>query len=73
MKRLKKAELNTYPEYIMENVRQNLGLEEDDTSRDDYIMSLSPEDVFDKYCNWEGLIGYGYMLWDVVKELQSFK
>jgi len=70
---MQKTAQETYSDRIMKNVRQNLGLEEDDTSRDDYIMSLSPEDVFDRYCNWEGLINYGYTLWHVMEELQSFK
>ena len=70
---MQKTAQKTYSERIMKNVRQNLGLEEDDTSRDDYIMSLPPEDVFDRYCTWEGLLGYGYTLWHVVEELKNHK
>lgn len=70
---MQKTAQETYSDRIMKNVRQNLGLEEDDTSRDDYIMSLSPEDVFDRYCNWEGLINYGYILWHVMEEIQNKK
>ena len=69
---MKQAQSKTYSENIMRNVRQNLGLEEDDTSMDDYIMSLTPKSVFDKYCTWEGLLGYGYTLWHVMEELKNF-
>lgn len=64
----------TYPSYIMENVRQHMGLEKNDRSKDDYIMSLEPKEVFNKYCVWEGLLGYyGYKLWDVVKDIERWK
>lgn len=46
-----------YPESIMERVRQNLGLEEDDTSEDDFINSLSKNEIFERCCAWEGLLG----------------
>ena len=49
---------NKYPEYIMRKLRQRRGLEEDDTSEDSDIGTLSPSEAFDEVCNWEGLIGY---------------
>lgn len=72
MKRLiQKTAQETYSNNIMENVRQNLGLEEDDTSRDNEIMAMSPREVFDRFCTWEGLLGYGNILWNVMEELQN--
>lgn len=60
--------MNKYPDYIMENVRQNLGLEKDDTSKDDMIMSLVKEEVFNRYCRCLGIDGY--ILWDVVNDIK---
>lgn len=50
---------NKYPEHIMKYVRQNMGLEDNDTSMDDDINSMSKERVLDRVCNWNGLINYG--------------
>ena len=48
-----------YPENIMRKVRGNLDLELDDTSRDGEIEGMSKREVFDRVCNWDGLINYG--------------
>ena len=47
-----------YPENIMRMVRGNLDLEPDDTNRDGEIEAMSKQEVFDRVCNWDGLIGY---------------
>lgn len=49
---------NKYPEDIMEILRQRLGLEEDDTSRDSEINTYTPSEAFEEVCNWEGFLGY---------------
>ena len=48
-----------YPVYIMEKVRQHLGLEHYDTSRDAEINEMSHSAVLDHALEWEGIIGYG--------------
>lgn len=61
---------NKYPESIMRNVRQNLGLDEMDISRDDEIMAMAKQDVFNRYCEWDGLCGgYGYSLLNAVEDI----
>ena len=33
-------------------------------------MSMSKQDVFNEYCEWEGLLGgYGYLLLNVVEKI----
>ena len=49
---------NKYSENVMECVRQRFGLEKYDDSRDEEINQLSPDEVFDHVCNWNGLLGY---------------
>lgn len=58
-----------YPDYIMEKVRQRLGLEPEDTSRDDEINNMTHNMVFSHCLAWEGIIGYDYMITDLVKEI----
>ena len=48
-----------YPEYITESVRQNLGLEEKDTSQDSRIENMSHDEILDRVSTWGRLIGYG--------------
>ena len=57
-----------YSGYIMKNIRQNIGLDENDTSRDAEIESMSGRDILDKYLTWEGIIGYTDEILDVVIE-----
>ena len=50
---------NKYPEYIMGDVRQNLGLDSpEDTSQDGRINNMTKGEVLERVCNWNGLINY---------------
>lgn len=51
-----------YPEYIMKKLRQRLGLEEDDTSRDTEINMYSPNEAFEGVLEWEGILGYAFYI-----------
>ena len=51
-------DIKTYPQPIVEAVRQRLGLKANDSTHDDEIMAMSPDDVFKHVCNWQGLINY---------------
>ena len=57
-----------YSDFIMRAVRQNIGLEEYDTSRDAEIMEMSGEEIVDRYLTWNGIIGYTYNIIDVVSQ-----
>lgn len=57
-----------YSDFIMRAVRQNIGLEEDDTSRDAEIMEMSGEEIVDRYLTWNGIIGYTSYIIDVVSQ-----
>lgn len=58
--------MSKYPEYIMKNVRQNMGVEEWDTSLDSEIDKMSPGEVLDRYWEYEGLMGYTSLIVDTV-------
>jgi hypothetical protein len=53
----------------MKQLRQRLGLEEDDTSRDDYLATLSLNEVFEEICNWNGLINYAYTIRSWIEDI----
>lgn len=58
-----------YPNYIKEKVRQRLGLESYDTSRDIEIDNMGHNEVFNDCLAWEGIIGYAYAIRDWVKDI----
>ncbi len=58
-----------YPDYIMQRVRQHLGLEEYDTSRDEEINNMSHNEVFKHVLEWEGIIGYDYAIHGWIKDI----
>lgn len=44
---------------LMRSVRNNLSYNEFDTSNDEQIASMSREELFTRYCDWNGLINWG--------------
>lgn len=62
---------NKYPEYIMEDLRQRRGLEIDDESEDDEIISMNKEDVLDEVASWNGMIGYGNTIKEWVQDIYN--
>ncbi len=51
---------------IIRNVRENLGVEPGDTSKDDEINRMSLNEIFDRWCEWNGLINYGKTIRKVI-------
>ena len=51
-----------YPTYIMDKVRQRLGLEPGDTSRDEEINNMTHDQVFAHCLMWEGILGYEFTI-----------
>lgn len=50
--------MNKYPNYIMQKVRQNLDLDnENDISKDAEINAMSQSEAFRRVCLWEGFLG----------------
>ena len=59
---------------ILGHVRQNLGAEdENDTSKDTLIETCSPFDLFDRWLEWEGILGYTATIWDIVRDLREME
>lgn len=62
----------TYNKKVMEALRQRRGLEPGDSSKDGDIMSMSKQDVFNEYCEWNGLLhGYGHELLKIVENIYN--
>lgn len=66
--------MKIYNEDVMKAVRQSLGYEENDTTRDEVIMEMPKEEVFERYCQWNGLLG-GWYQWliDAVESIYEVK
>lgn len=60
---------NKFSESVMELLRQRLGLEEDDTSRDNEINSYSMNEAFDEVLIWNGIIGYGNEIRSLIDDI----
>ena len=56
---------------ILEAVRQQLGCEEDDESKDTEIGAMDALTVFDRYLTWNGIIGYSADFWDAVENIKE--
>lgn len=59
----------TYPENILRLVRQNLDLDPTDTSMNDEINAMSRNEVLNRVCEWEGLIAYGKVIREWIKDI----
>lgn len=58
-----------YPKDIMEALRQRKNLAPDDTSRDDEISLMSPNEVFEEVLEWDGLISYARTIKCWIKDI----
>lgn len=38
---------------------------------DEQIEAMDGETLFNEYCMWNGLIGYGFSLWNIVLDLKE--
>lgn len=47
---------------VISDVQEWLGPDRD-------VKTLSPQEFFDAYCRWHGLIGYGPVLWIIAQTL----
>lgn len=60
---------NKYSEDVMECVRQRWGLKKYDDSKDEEINQLSPDEVLEHVCNWNGLLGYAHTIKSWIKDI----
>lgn len=58
-----------YSEYVMESVRQALGLEKQDVSQDALIFEMDRETVLDYYLQWHGLIGFTDDILETIEDI----
>lgn len=62
-----------YPEWLLKDIRKNLGLEADDTSQDDEINAMSKQEVFERYLTWQGIIGYSDRIISVIETIYNIQ
>lgn len=69
MERYGRTKVSSYPDYVMQAVRQNLGRKPNDKSSDEIIMGMEPDSVLDMALSWEGICGYGYFVKKLVQDI----
>jgi len=57
-------DLKVLPRHITEDLVKRGHSEED-------VAKMYPQELFDEYCNWHGLQGWGDSLWEVIHELKD--
>lgn len=57
-----------YPSVIYD-IRKNMGLDEDDDSKDDQIINMPRSRLLERYLTWNGIIGYNHMIASAVGEI----
>jgi len=62
-----------YPEYIMRNVRANLGYEGSDKTHDKEITSMPKSEVLERYFTWKGICNYGETIRCAVSDIYNVK
>ena len=55
--------------YVKQILRQRLGLEPTDTSRDKELEIMSNREIFDECLRWEGIIGYGDHIISMIEDV----
>ena len=60
-----------YSDDVMQAIRQNLGLEPDDISRDSEIFRMSKLEAFEKCLNWENIVGYSGIILNFINGIYN--
>jgi hypothetical protein len=57
--------------WLIQELRESLDLDADDTSRDEFLSQQTVEQLFTRYCTYNGLIGYASTLIDALDTLRK--
>lgn len=60
--------MREYPEYIKKYVKERLELE-DTKENDDYVNTLTPNEVFENVLEWNGIHGYAETMKIWIKDI----
>lgn len=58
MKKATEKLYNMYAKDIVNDVRQNIGAEYDDDSKDEDILKMSKDEILERVLEWNGLVGF---------------
>jgi hypothetical protein len=58
---------------LLRDMREAMGVEPHDGSRDAKIDELQPDDVLEKWLTWEGIQGYDYTILKLVLNLDHHR
>jgi hypothetical protein len=58
-----------YSDYVMECVRQNLGLKPNNTSKDEQINEMDKDEILERVATWNNIIGYGPTIREWIEDI----
>lgn len=56
---------------VLGSIRQSLGCDEADESKDGQIAAMGPLEAFDRYLSWNGIIGFASTIWEAVENIKE--
>lgn len=56
-------------QHIIRDIRENLGIDPNDISKDDEINRMSLGEIFNRWCEWNGLINWSGKLKNVIEDI----
>ena len=59
--------------YTVQCIRQNLGLESEDKSRDEMIATMTKHEQLERALRWNNLIGYGQTVKRIVEDIYGME
>jgi hypothetical protein len=68
-KEIEKKNTEKISQHIIRDIRENLGIGPDDTSKDDEINRMPLGEIFNRWCEWNGLINWSGKLKTVINDI----
>lgn len=73
MKKMKKLNTERLPKNILGDIRQSLGVNKDDTSKDDQINKMSNNELLKNFFIWHGFISYEYKIKNAIEKIYEIE
>ncbi len=59
--------------FIRKAIIEYYNLDEKDPNTEKFINTMTKDEIFDTWCNYEGLINYGYHIRQIIKDIYNIE